>query len=189
MTNDARPRVPALPFFAALLAALGPAAAQAPTIANSEPFKVKQAILYQPDPELRERLGGDGTIATFYLKQIETEAKKIFAAAPRGEGCSGALIATVKPGSRSKIWLAFPARKRLATPLRRELEAKLGAIPAPVATGTVALGLAFSAWGGDPEADELMRQRVPIPDEWRIAARRSGKQGLPFDEMLALAWP
>ncbi|HEV7671435.1 MAG TPA: hypothetical protein VGS22_23190 [Thermoanaerobaculia bacterium] len=153
-------------------------------------FVVHQAVLFQPDALLRERLGGDGLIATFYLKQIETEAKKILAAAPRGEGCSGVLISTVRPGSAAKIWFAFPAAKRLPLGLRLDLEKKLALVPAPIPTGgPVAMGLAFSVWGGDKESQEMMRQGPPVPDAWRLVAARSKKAGLPFDEMLALAWP
>jgi len=152
-------------------------------------FVVHQAVLYQPDLLLRERFGGDGLIATFYLKQIETEAKKILAAAPRGEGCSGVLIATVRPGSPAKIWFAFPGTKRLPLALRLDLEKKLALVPAPIPTGgPVAMGLAFSAWGGDKEAQEMMRQGPPIPDAWRLVVARSRKPGMPFDEMLGLAW-
>ena len=166
--------------------------AVAPTPAPPTPptaFVVHQAVLYQPDLLLRERLGGDGLIATFYLKQIETEAKKILAAAPRGEGCSGVLIATVRQGSPAKIWFAFPAAKRLPLPLRLELEKKLALVPAPIPTGgPVAMGLAFSAWGGDKESQEMMRQGPPVPDAWRLVVARSRKPGMPFDEMLGLAW-
>ncbi len=153
-------------------------------------FTVHQAVLFQPDLILRERLGGDGLIATFYLQQLETEARKLFEAAPRGQGCSGVLIATVRPGSAAKIWFAFPAAKRLPLPLRLEIEKKLALVPAPIPTGgPVAMGLAFSAWGGDKEAQEMMRQGPPVPDAWRLVMARSRKPGMPFDDMLALAWP
>lgn len=169
------------------------AMAQAPATAPPTPpaaFAVHQAVLFQPDLILRERLGGDGLIATFYLKQIETEAKKVLETLPRGQGCSGVVIATVRPGSAAKIWFAFPGSKRLPLPLRLELEKKLAQVPAPIPTGgPVAMGLAFSAWGGDKEAQEVMRQGPPIPDAWRLVVARSRKTGLPFDEMLALAWP
>lgn len=169
------------------------AAAQGPAPAPKAPpaaFAVHQAVLFQPDLILRERLGGDGLIATFYLKQLETEAKKILEAATPGVGCSGVLIATVRPGSPAKIWFAFPGTKRLPLPLRAELEKKLAQVPAPIPTGgAVAMGLAFSAWGGDRESQELMRQGPPIPDAWRLVVARSRRPGMPFDEMLALAWP
>ncbi len=155
-----------------------------------EAFVVHQAVLYQPDPVLKERFGGDGLIATFYLRQVEAEAKKILATAPRGLGTSGVLISTVRPGSSPKIWFAFPTTRRLPTNLRLELEKKLATIPAPVPTGgPVAMGLAFSIWGGDKESQEMMRQGPPIPDAWRLVAARSKKTGMPFDQMLGLAWP
>lgn len=175
--------------------------AQAPTTSAAPPktpqpktppaaFTVHQAVLFQPDLILRERLGGDGLIATFYLKQLETEARKILEALPPGAGCSGVLIATTRPGSPAKIWFAFPGAKRLPLPLRAELEKKLAQVPAPIPTGgAVAMGLAFSVWGGDRESQELMRHGPPIPDAWRLVVARSRKPGLPFDEMLALAWP
>lgn len=154
------------------------------------PFVVHQAVLFQPDVLLRERLGGDGLIATFYLKQLETEAKKLFGATPPAGGCSGVLIATVRPGSPAKIWFAFPAAKRLPLAFRAELEKKLALVPAPIPTGgPVAMGLAFSAWGGDKESQEMMQQGPPVPDAWRLVMARSRKPGMPFDEMLSLAWP
>ncbi len=174
----------------ALRAAASAQTPATPAAPSKSAFAVHQAVLFQPDPLLKERFGGDGLIATFYLKQLETEAKKIVDAASPGPGCSGVLIATVRPGSPAKIWFAFPGGKRLPMGLRIELEKKLAAVPAPIPTGgPVALGLAFSIWGGDKESQEMMRQGPPVPDAWRIAAARSRKQGLPFDEMLALAWP
>ncbi|HXU29784.1 MAG TPA: hypothetical protein VN851_04320 [Thermoanaerobaculia bacterium] len=171
------------------LSAMAPAPAPPPPVPSS-PFVVHQAVLFQSDALLKERLGGDGLIATFYLKQIETEAKKIASVAPRGEGCSGVLIATVRPGSPAKIWFAFPSTKRLPLPLRLELEKKLALVPAPIPTGgPVAMGLAFSLWGGDKESQEMMRQGPPVPDAWRLVMARSRKPGMPFDEMLSLAWP
>ncbi len=174
-------------------------AVRAATVAQTPPtpaspsksaFQVHQAVLFQPDLLLKERFGGDGLIATFYLKQLETEAKKIVDAATTGPGSTGVLIATVRPGSPAKIWFAFPGAKRLPVGLRLEFEKKLAAVPAPIPTGgPVAMGLAFSIWGGDKESQEMMRQGPPVPDAWRIAAARSRKKGLPFDEMLALAWP
>jgi hypothetical protein len=174
------------------LSAMAQTPAPPKTAAPSTPpsaFVVHQAVLYQPDALLRERLGGDGLIATFYLKQIETEAKKILAAAPRGEGCSGVVISTVRPGSPAKIWFAFPGMKRLPLALRLDLEKKLALVPAPIPTGgPVAMGLAFSVWGGDKESLEMMQQGPPIPDAWRLVVARSRKPGMPFDEMLSLAW-
>ncbi len=171
--------------------AAAPPKATAPSKPATPPaaFVVHQAVLFQPDALLRERLGGDGLIATFYLKQIENEAKKILAAAPRGEGCSGVLISTVRPGSPTKIWFAFPATKRLPLTLRLDLEKKLALVPAPIPTGgPVAMGLAFSVWGGDKESIEMMQQGPPVPDAWRLVMARSRKPGMPFDEMLSLAW-
>jgi hypothetical protein len=175
----------------AMAQAPAPPKAATPPKAPTPPsaFVVHQAVLFQPDALLRERLGGDGLIATFYLKQIETEAKKILAAAPRGEGCSGVVISTVRPGSPAKIWFAFPGMKRLPLPLRLDLEKKLALVPAPIPTGgPVAMGLAFSVWGGDKESIEMMQQGPPVPDAWRLVMARSRKPGMPFDEMLSLAW-
>ncbi len=167
-----------------------PATSTASPAPAASPFVVHQAVLFQPDELLKERFGGDGLIASFYLKQLETEAKKYFATLPRGEGATGVVIATARPGSSAKIWFAFPATKRLALDVRVALEKKLAAVPAPIPTGgPVALGLAFSVWGGDRESQEMMRQGPPVPDAWRIVMMRSKKPGMPFDEMLNLAWP
>jgi hypothetical protein len=148
------------------------------------PFTMTSLALYQPEEMLPIRFGGDVGPLADYVEALVAAADRTFAGAKRGTGVSGALVVALRPGRRSKVWLAL-GDNRLDDELRRALIAALEAVPpVEVHGGPFAFNLNFEAWGGGTPATSP-ESPLAIAPEWRGVK----VSGVMPDAVLDVLWP
>ena len=149
-------------------------------------FVMTSLVLYQPDAVLKERIGGVGSLGS-YLKELRSEAGRVFASVSKADGVSGSIVVAVKPGGLSRFWLVLGSNK-LPRGLETSLLDRLTAVRAvSVSGGPIAVALNFDAWGGgQPILSE--GEHIPIPEEWRKAMKGRPPGVIP-DAPLQVLWP
>ena len=151
------------------------------------PYQSGSIYLYQPDQVLRTRLGGNADRLAEYLNALNVTALAVLSAARPELPTSGAIVVAVKPGKRSRVWLSI-SDGGISKDLRVTLIDRLESIePMDVYVGPVAVALSFHAWGGAMSRSDK-DSVVPIPEEWKNAAKATGGGTLP-DSALNFLWP
>jgi hypothetical protein len=170
----------------ACVLALAATSAVALPRSSGKPFESSDIVLYQPDAELKSRMGHDAAPLADYIRRLSTAAESIVAEAPPSAGATAAIVVVVKPGRRSRVWLVLGGNE-LPDAVKRRLVPALEAIrPLPVRDGPVAFAMTFHAWGGGiPIVDPEMP--APIPPEWQEASAAIG--GGMLDAIIEQAWP
>ena len=139
--------------------------------------------LYQPDNELRGRLGDDTLPLSNFIKAIQTAASDYLTANPQ-QDAHGLLIAVgVKPLKKSRIWCEAVAGS-IPADLLRDLELHLGKIEAiEVHHAPIAFAIELRLWG--KEVDKF----PVIPEAW-IETAKQARRGLEVpDELFNILWP
>lgn len=149
------------------------------------PFKMTSVALYQPEEMIPVRFGGEVQPLADYIKSLRATAEATFSVAKRGPGATGAIVVALRPGPRSKVWLAL-GDNLLDDTLRQTLIRNLEAIPpVEVHGGPFAFNLNFEAWGGGKPVT-TSDDPLAIAPEWREAKVSGGE--LP-DAVLDVIWP
>ncbi len=149
------------------------------------PFKMTSVALYQPEEMIPIRFGGEVETLADYINSLRASAEASFAGAKRGQGATGAIVVALRPGPRSKVWLAL-GDNRLDDDLKQALIRTLEAVPPPeVHGGPFAFSINFEAWGGGKPVS-TREDPLAIAPEWRDAKVDGGL--LP-DAVLDVIWP
>lgn len=155
--------------------------------AAAESFRTVNVALYQPEPVLQERLSGDVTELAQYVKRLEAECGRFFAATK--DSAAVDVVVVLKPGRRSRVWFA----NAVGAVSERDLKAlapRLEKLPAAqVKGGPVAFAIRGSVNGGTPAP---LGSPVPVPQEWSRAITASKKTDLPVslpEGPLRILWP
>jgi len=152
----------------------------------SQGFVMTSVALYQPDAVLKERLGDVAPLSS-YLRELQSEAARVFVSVPKSSGVTGSIVVAVKPGGLSRFWLVLGS-SRLPPGFEAALVARLAAVKSmSVKGGPVAVALNFDAWGGG-QPILTGGEHVPIPNEWRTAMKGKPAGVLP-DAPLQVLWP
>ena len=149
-------------------------------------FNMDSITLYQEENVLKVRAGEIEKFGDF-VKQIEATCSEFFAKADRPESLS--VVVAVKPGKQSRVWFVSSTRKdqKDLDPLRKKLEA-ISAIA--VNYGPVVFAVNGLIGGGDGKKTEAEdKPNLPIPLEWKEAAKSAKKEIAIPDGFLELVWP
>ena len=150
-------------------------------------FRSGEVALYQPDDELRARIGDSAESLAAYIRALNVAAESVLATGKPHAGSTGAIVVAVKPGGRSKVWLEF-GNNPFPEPEQKALLSRLQSVPPlEVRGGAILFAITFDAWGGGVPIT-TSDQPVPIPAAWRNAATASGGGALP-DAVLDVLWP
>ena len=145
-------------------------------------FDIAQNMLYQPDPELKERVPDIGAFADF-LKWIESEGAKYWSEVPLGTGQALTIFVALKPGRQARFWLES-SPGGLGTSALAPFADRLGRLPVPaVRVGPVAFAMHATLWGGLPGGGGW----AFIPTEWQTQC--AGQELVVPDGVLGIVWP
>ncbi len=150
-------------------------------------FKLESITLPQPDGTLQARLGGAKELAD-YIKLIAASLEASFRAAGNLQPTTGAAVVAVKPGRRAKFWLMsseYPIVEAITNDFRHRFE-KIS--PVAVQEGPVAFAVIFTINGGAKPLTEKGNP-MPLPEEWKEAAKKVPGPLLVPEGFLALVWP
>ncbi len=134
--------------------------------------ELNQIRLYLTDEVFSERVGGDVTALTNYIKALQKESA-IFWEKVEQPNAKGLLIAVgVKPGNKAKVWCDFIDGK-IPKDMIAKLEKKLTEVPAIAVKKPIAFGLELKLWGQTPDKFpvfpqawvEVSKDPLMIPDE------------------------
>ena len=137
--------------------------------------------LYLPEAALRQR-GPDADVLTAFIDAIKATANAELTHGPAEPGCSGSLVAGMKPPASTRFWVVLSDKPRAAA-LQARLKGPLEAIPAPDVRGWNAVAINFDAWGGDGQPHPPV---MAIPDEWLRAVPKRG--GVVPDAAFEVIW-
>jgi hypothetical protein len=154
-----------------------------PTSAVSADIKLRNVVLYQPDPFLRERLG-DVKPLSEYIKKVKATSEPSFDSnLPE----SLDIVIIVKPSGKTRVWFSSTL---VNPPDRTEIKKAIEAIPAPpVKKGPVAFALSYDLNGIEGEKQGYGRYQPPVPEEWKIKAKDiKGPLTIP-DGFIPVIWP
>ena len=150
-------------------------------------FRSGQVALYQPDDELRARIGDSAESLAAYIGALNVAAERVLAAGKPHAGSTGAIVVAVKPGRRSRVWLEFGNNPFPAAEKQALLSRLQSVPPLDVHGGALLFAITFEAWGGGVPIT-TSDQPVPIPAAWKEAAATSGGGALP-EAVLDVLWP
>ena len=150
-------------------------------------FKTENIVLYQADKIMSARLKNDVTELSKYVKTLEAVCVDYFASEASPESLH--VVMAVKPGKRSRAWFVAPGRADIET--LATLREKLEKVPAiEVFGGPVAFAIAGKIAGGSGKVvNEAEGFQVPIPKEWKDAAKNAKAAVEVPDGFLVKVWP
>lgn len=146
--------------------------------------------LYQPDPELRERVPDVG-IFTAHIRAVQARMAEW---EKRVHPAAHGLFITVglKAGRRSQVWCEA-VDGEIATSALNDLQSLLRAVPPPEVRGPVAYSLQVRLSGEDiapPQPTESDGKGFPdIPKPWKELATKQGRPLKVPDEVFRVLWP
>jgi predicted Zn-dependent protease len=154
----------------------GPGGGQAQAVA---PYRMDTITMLQPDAILSQRVSDAQGFADYVTRLNDALAgnlKTYSPAAPAG----GYVVVAVRPGGKSKVWLAL--EPPLPVPLANKLISAAKAVaPFRAKGGNVVFGLKVSLWGGASDGIP------PSPSEWRAIVKKRG-HALEAGQLVDLAW-
>jgi hypothetical protein len=122
--------------------------------------------LYQPDAQMRARLGSaEGLVA--HIKRLKAAGAAFFASEQTPESLD--VVVGVKPGKKVKVWFVSSRRgseDKALIVLRKKLEA---VPPCAVHGGPIVFALNWTIAGATPTPKQKGESPYPIPQEWRNA--------------------
>jgi hypothetical protein len=147
---------------------------------------VNNIVLYQPNEVLVQRLQGPDQLAN-YIKQLQAILTDYFKDTTTAETL--AIVVAARPGNESRVWFVSSIRsvKDVSLdPLRQKLEAVR---PMNVMKGPVAFAISANIAGGDGKASKGGAYQLPVPKEWKDAAKKMKPPILMPDGILKVVWP
>lgn len=153
---------------------------------QNEVFKSQVIRLYQPDKELRNRIGDDVIPLSNYIHALEKIAISILEKITPQEA-GGLLIAVgIKPGKRSRVWCEAISGSFASEHLEK-LENDLTKItPIEVKHGSIAFALEAILWNKKVDKFPI------IPKVWEEAIKKlkpeMTKMTIP-DDLFKIIWP
>ncbi len=145
--------------------------------------KLSNVVLYQPDAELKARLGGVNLLAG-YIKQVKALCEPSFNS-ERPEALD--IVIIVKPGGKARVWFVSTLQK---APDRTKLKQAIEAIPTPpVKEGPVAFALSYDLNGAERKKPSTGTFQPPIPEEWKVKAKETNSYLRIPDGVIPLIWP
>ncbi len=172
------------PFFLLSLALfLSPLASQAVDIPKG--FDTAGVEFYLPQAATVGRASLDD-LAT-YTKKLQDVCETYFANTTAPDDLD--IVAAVKPGPQSRIWLISlappPADQRLAA-----LRQKLAAVePPPVHDGPIALSIHGLIAGGNDQPPTKPGKPPQMPDDWKtVLLQNRTAKAVTFDELMDVVW-
>lgn len=146
----------------------------------AEPLSSHGVVLLQPSTVVQSRVPTVDAMAD-YIKAVEAAAHEAVGASPARQAVGGFLVVAVRPGLKSKAWLDFDRLVDLE--LQRQIVARVQAVPPFAAKdGPVVFALKLATWGSPPS-----KRQVPLPAEWRSAARDGAPQAV--EALVQHLWP
>lgn len=144
--------------------------------------KMAGLLLYQPERQMRSRVGDVGAFASF-VQKAQTACAGAFTAEAR-EGVE--VVVMLKPGGGARVWFVSSLAQ---PPDRSQLAAAIAALPAPPVRAPVAFALAYDLNGFVRPAPSSGQLSPPIPAEW--TERTKGVDGplVAPDGFIPYVWP
>ena len=163
------------------------AAGSAGSAATATPvkgFETTGLDLYRSREETLQR-AANNDMAT-YTKNLQAACEQFFANATLSDNL--AIVAAIKPGPESRIWLISTRSTTLddrLTPLRDEL----AAIPPPPITGGPVAFCLYGRVNGGFGKELKGATYPPLPQAWKdVLAQSKGGAPVPFDTLVLVAW-
>ena len=154
-----------------------------PTSAFSASVKFANAVLYQPDAVLRERLGDVKPLAEYFKKVKSISEPSFHSDLPE----SLDIVIVVKPGGKARVWFSSTLQN---APDRTELKKAIEAIPTPlVKQGPLAFALSYDLNGIERKKQGDGQFQLPLPEEWKIKAKDINGPLIIPDGLIPLIWP
>lgn len=152
----------------------------APAAFAAKPYNVESIMLLQPEYVMRER-AGDVKALAMYINGLKDAAGAALSEEKVQKPSGGYIIAAVKPGGKSRIWLDFSPN--LSSDVQAKLKATLEAVPPFKAEkGVVVFAISSTLWGGSPI------QNFPSPPEWK-EAMKGRSDATEISELVQKVWP
>jgi hypothetical protein len=172
------------PIFLLLLGfLLGPLVVQAVDLPKG--FDTNGVDFFLPQAATAGRASLDD-LAT-YTRKLQDVCETFFANTTTPDDLD--IVAAVKPGPQSRIWLISqappPADVRLAA-----LRQKLAAVePPPVHDGPIALSIHGLIAGGNDQPPTQPSRPPQMPDDWKaVLLKNRTAKPVAFDDMIAIVW-
>ena len=152
--------------------------------AAAKGFAVRNIVLYQPNDVLKMRLSGPDDLAA-YIQKLQAILTDYFQNATTPETLD--IVVAVRPGNLSRIWFIPSSKSGILAPLREKLDAVR---PMDVREGPVAFAISANLAGGDGrDSSKGGSYQLPVPKEWRDAAKELKPPILMPDGFLNVVWP
>jgi len=150
-------------------------------------FTLNNIVLYQPNEVLSQRTNGADQLAA-YIQSLQTALTDYFKSATT-PGTLNVVVAA-RAGYQSRVWFVTSTHSgdfANLTSLREKLEAIK---PMEVHKGPVAFAICASIAGGnDKDSQKGSTYKLPVPKEWKAAAKNLKQPILMPDDILDVVWP
>ena len=145
----------------------------------SEPLTNGGIVLLQPDFVLQERVPNVEAFAA-YISAVEGAGRAALVESKQRSASGGFIVAAVRPGAKSKVWLDF--KPPLPLELKASLISKIQSVsPFSARSGPVVFAIKASIWGG------ALRQDMPSPIECQAVSRKAGRP-LEIGDLVERVW-
>lgn len=142
-------------------------------------------IFHQSDEVLSPRLK-DAKSFAHYVQEIQSECDSYYSRAKPRNPQTVDVVVVIKPGKKSRFWLAYDQPQSNPAPDKRLLQ-RLGRIAVPgVEQGPVSFSVRLLLWGAREPNPQTARAMI-LPTEWRDAMG-TNRVVLP-DGILPKIWP
>lgn len=149
-------------------------------------FPQPALMLHQPDETLSPRLKDVKSFASF-VQQIQSECDSYYSKAKPRDPQTVDVVVVIKPGIKSRFWLAYDQPQRDPEPDKRLLQ-RLEKIRVPsVEQGPVSFSMRLLLWGAR-EPNPRTPRPLFLPTEWRDAIGTNRNVVIP-DGIMPKIWP
>lgn len=154
--------------------------------AHHAAFPQPVLVMHQPDETLSPRLKDAKAFARF-VQAIQSECDSYFSKAKPCDPQTVDVFVVIKPGRKSRFWLAYDPPQHDAAPDKRLLQTlqRIGA--PPVEGGPVSFSMRLLLWGAR-EPEPWAPRPLFLPTEWHDAIGTNQTVQIP-DGIMPKIWP
>jgi hypothetical protein len=149
-------------------------------------FPQPALMLHQPNEILSPRLKDAKSFARF-VREIQSECDSYYSKAKPRNPQTVDVVVIIKPGKKSRFWLAYDQPQRDAAPDKRLLQRLQKLSVPPIEEGPVSFSMRLLLWGAR-EPDPQTPRGLFLPQEWHDAIGTNQNVVMP-DGIMPRVWP